>query len=105
MLQQTQVAAVLGYYEGFLTRFPDVQSLAAAPLDDVLAAWSGLGYYSRARNLHRAAQDITSTHGGRVPSSPEAFAALPGVGPYTVAAVLSLAYDVPLAVLDRVAAG
>ena len=68
MLQQTQVATVLGYYERFLQRFPDVQALAAAPQDDVLALWSGLGYYSRARNLHRCAQAVVAEHGGRFPA-------------------------------------
>src|SRR5258706_7718269 len=69
MLQQTQVATVLGYYERFLDRFRDVRALASAPLDDVLALWSGLGYYSRARNLHRCAQSVTTDHGGEFPRS------------------------------------
>ena len=75
MLQQTQVATVLGYYERFLQRFPDVQALAAAPQDEVLAQWSGLGYYSRARNLHRCAHAVIAQHGGRFPYSSAARAA------------------------------
>ena len=100
MLQQTQVATATPYFERFVTAFPTLAALAAAPLDRVLVLWEGLGYYSRARNLHRAAQAVAAEHGGRVPETAEAFGALPGVGPYTTAAVLSLAYDVPLAVLD-----
>src|SRR5439155_13292175 len=80
MLQQTQVATVLDYYARFLQRFPDVRALAAAPLDDVLAAWSGLGYYSRARNLHRCAGVVVQRHGGEFPRSAAALAELPGIG-------------------------
>jgi hypothetical protein len=80
MLQQTQVATVLDYYARFLERFPDVQALAAAPLDEVLALWSGLGYYSRARNLHRCAQAVVAEHGGGFPRSAAALATLPGIG-------------------------
>lgn len=86
MLQQTQVATVLGYYQRFLERFPDVQTLAAAPQDDVLALWSGLGYYSRARNLHRCAQLVVQQHGGQFPASVEQLAALPGIGRSTAGA-------------------
>ncbi len=100
MLQQTQVATATPYFERFVAEFPAVTDLAAAPLDRVLVLWEGLGYYSRARNLHRAAQIVATEHGGQVPATADAFGALPGVGPYTTAAVLSLAYDVPLAVLD-----
>ena len=100
MLQQTRVETAIPYFERFAAAYPTVEALAAAPLDEVLKAWEGLGYYSRARNLHRAAQAVARDHGGRVPDTREAFAALPGVGPYTEAAVLSLAYGVPLAVLD-----
>jgi A/G-specific adenine glycosylase len=100
MLQQTRVAAVLSYYRRFLKRFPNVRALARAPERDVLQAWAGLGYYSRARNLQRAAREIVRHHGGRFPRSFEAALALPGVGRYTAAAVLSIAYEAPLAVLD-----
>jgi A/G-specific adenine glycosylase len=100
MLQQTRIAAVLPYYRRFLRRFPRVESLARAPLDEVLKLWSGLGYYSRARNLHRAAKEIVAQHGGKFPRELEAALRLPGIGRYTAAAVLSIAYDVPLAVLD-----
>jgi len=100
MLQQTRIAAVIGYYHRFLTRFPTVQSLACAPETDVLKLWSGLGYYSRARNLHRAAKIIVTQHQGQFPRDLDAALELPGIGAYTAAAVLSIAYDVPLAVLD-----
>ena len=100
MLQQTRIAAVMPYYERFLERFPTVEALAGAAQDDVLRLWSGLGYYSRARNLHRAAQEIVARHGGEFPRKLDAALALPGIGRYTAAAVLSIAYDVPLAVLD-----
>src|SRR5580658_6190463 len=100
MLQQTRIAAVLPYYERFLARFPGVESLAEARGDEVLRLWSGLGYYSRARNLHRAAKEILARHGGTFPRGIDAALALPGIGGYTAAAVLSIAYDVPLAVLD-----
>jgi A/G-specific adenine glycosylase len=100
MLQQTRVAAVLPFYERFLARFPTVRSLARAREHAVLEAWAGLGYYSRARNLQRAARLIVSRHGGRFPRNLEDALALPGVGRYTAAAVLSMAYGAPLAVLD-----
>ena len=100
MLQQTRVDTATPYFERFVAAYPTVAALAAAPLDDVLVLWEGLGYYSRARNLHRAAQAVVADHGGRVPPTAEAFGGLPGVGPYTTAAVLSLAFGVPLAVLD-----
>src|SRR6202167_3281775 len=100
MLQQTRIAAVMPYYDRFLHRLPDVESLARAPEAEVLKLWSGLGYYSRARNLHRAAKIIVAQHNGKFPRDPDAALALPGIGPYTAAAVLSIAYDVPLAVLD-----
>jgi A/G-specific adenine glycosylase len=100
MLQQTRIAAVLPYYERFLARFPSVESLAAARQDEILKLWSGLGYYSRARNLHAAAKEIVAHHAGRFPPDLEGALALPGIGRYTAAAVLSIAYDVPLAVLD-----
>ncbi|HEX6242163.1 MAG TPA: A/G-specific adenine glycosylase, partial [Polyangiales bacterium] len=100
MLQQTQVAAVLGYYDRFLARFPDVQSLAAAALDDVLALWSGLGYYSRARNLHRCAQEVVERFGGEFPPNAEQLATLPGIGPSTAAAIASFCFGERAAILD-----
>jgi A/G-specific adenine glycosylase len=100
MLQQTRVAAVRPYYRRFLRRFPRVESLARAPQDEALKLWSGLGYYSRARNLHRAAKEIVARHGAEFPRELGAALRLPGIGRYTAAAVLSIAYDVPLAVLD-----
>lgn len=99
MLQQTQVATVIPYFTRFLARYPDVQALAAAPLDEVLKAWEGLGYYTRARNLHRAAQMI-SQHGGNFPNTVEGLQTLPGVGRYTASAVASIAFGVRTAVLD-----
>ena len=99
-LQQAQVATVLGYYGRFLERFPDVQALAAAPLDDVLALWSGLGYYSRARNLHRCAQAVVSQHGGLFPPSSQALATLPGIGPSTAAAIAAFCFGERAAILD-----
>jgi A/G-specific adenine glycosylase len=100
MLQQTQVATVLAYYERFLQRFPDVQALAAAPLDDVFALWSGLGYYSRARNLHRCAQAVVNEHGGRFPGSSEQLAQLPGIGRSTAAAIAAFCFGERVAILD-----
>jgi A/G-specific adenine glycosylase len=100
MLQQTRIAAVIPYYEKFLRRFPSVESLARARQPEVLKLWSGLGYYSRARNLHTAAKQIVVHHGGQFPRDLEAALTLPGIGCYTAAAVLSIAYDAPLAVLD-----
>jgi A/G-specific adenine glycosylase len=100
MLQQTQVATATPYYRQFLRRFPSVRRLASAPLDEVLSAWAGLGYYRRARLLHAAAATVVREHGGRVPAEPEAFASLPGVGRYTAGAVQSIAFGRPLPVLD-----
>jgi len=100
MLQQTQVATVIPYYRRFLERFPDVVSLAAARQDDVLMLWSGLGYYSRARNLHRAAQLVVAEHASRVPRDFEALLALPGIGRSTAAAVAVFAYGARHAILD-----
>ena len=100
MLQQTQVATVRGYYERFLARFPDVASLAAASLDDVLALWSGLGYYSRARNLHRCAIAVMEQHGGRFPASAAQLEQLPGIGRSTAAAIAAFCWDERAAILD-----
>ncbi|HSJ24688.1 MAG TPA: A/G-specific adenine glycosylase [Longimicrobiales bacterium] len=92
MAQQTRIDTVIPYWHRWMTRFPDVDALADAPVDDVLKQWEGLGYYSRARNLHRAAQLVRERHAGRVPSDPDALRALPGVGDYTAGAVASMAY-------------
>ena len=100
MLQQTQVAVVLKYWAPFLSHFPTLQALAEAPLDAVLSAWRGLGYYARARNLHRAAQAVVKLHAGRLPASAQALAALPGFGRYTVGAVASIAFGLPEPVVD-----
>jgi len=100
MLQQTRIAAVLPYYERFLARFPDVNTLARARESEVLKYWAGLGYYSRARNLHRAAKKIVREHAAQFPAAHEQALALPGIGRYTAAAILSIAYDIPLAALD-----
>jgi A/G-specific adenine glycosylase len=100
MLQQTQVATVIPYYLRFLARLPTVMALAEAPVDEVLALWAGLGYYSRARNLHAAAGRIVTEHGGRFPSDQDAIRALPGVGPYTAGAILSIAFGRPVPAID-----
>ena len=93
MLQQTTVKAVAPYYVRFLERFPTVERLAAASLDDVLRAWAGLGYYARGRNLHACAQAVVAHHGGRFPDTEAALAELPGIGPYTAAAIAAIAFD------------
>ena len=100
MLQQTQVAAVIPYYERFMRRFPDVRALAQAPVDEVLHLWSGLGYYARARNLHRAAQQVCEQHGGQFPRDFADVAALPGIGRSTAGAILALACAQRHAILD-----
>ena len=100
MLQQTQVSTVLGYYARFLARFPDVQALAAAPLDDVLALWSGLGYYSRARNMHKCAMAVVAEHGGQFPASSAVLATLPGIGRSTAAAIAAFCFGERAAILD-----
>ncbi|MGA8009466.1 MAG: A/G-specific adenine glycosylase, partial [Thiomonas sp.] len=100
MLQQTQVAVVTDYFARFTARFPTVQALAAAPQDAVLAAWSGLGYYQRARNLHHCAQIVVETHGGAFPQTAEMLATLPGVGPSTAAAIAAFCFDERAAILD-----
>ncbi|MDR0227135.1 MAG: A/G-specific adenine glycosylase [Burkholderiaceae bacterium] len=100
MLQQTQVSTVLGYYQRFLDAFPDVASLAAAPQDAVLALWSGLGYYSRARNLHRCAQDVVEQWGGAFPRRSEDLATLPGIGRSTAGAIASFCFSERVPILD-----
>jgi A/G-specific adenine glycosylase len=100
MLQQTRVAAVIDHYQEFLRRFPTVQKLASAREARVLAAWSGLGYYRRARMLHAAAKVILGEHGGKFPATAQALRALPGIGRYTAAAIASIAFDQPVAVVD-----
>lgn len=100
MLQQTQVRTVIPYFQRFMARFPDVVSLADAPQDAVLAHWSGLGYYARARNLHRAAQLVRDEHGGQFPTGFDAVAALPGIGRSTAGAILSLTFGDRHAILD-----
>ena len=100
MLQQTRVAAVVPYYQRFLSRFPTVLHLARARESSVLTAWSGLGYYRRARMLHRAAREIVREHGGVFPRTLDGWLALPGIGPYTAAAIGSIVFDLPAAVVD-----
>ncbi|HMP75937.1 MAG TPA: A/G-specific adenine glycosylase [Kiritimatiellia bacterium] len=100
MLQQTRVDQVIGYYRRFLRRFPSIRALAAAPSGDVLKVWEGLGYYTRARQLHAAAKKIAAEHGGRFPRELDAIRALPGIGPYTAAAIGSLAFGHHAAVVD-----
>jgi len=100
MLQQTQVSTVLDYFARFIARFPDVRALAAAELDEVLALWSGLGYYSRARNLHRCAREIVALHGGKFPGTAQALQALPGIGRSTAAAIASFCFGERVAILD-----
>ncbi|MEJ5359970.1 MAG: A/G-specific adenine glycosylase [Desulfobacterales bacterium] len=100
MLQQTRVETVIAYYARFLRRYPTIARLAEAAPEEVLKAWEGLGYYARARNLHRAARILRERHGGSFPADPESFRALPGVGDYTAAAVYSIAFGRPLAVVD-----
>ena len=100
MLQQTTVAAVVPYFERFVSQFPDVSSLAAAHVDDVLRLWEGLGYYSRARNLHKAALAIEQNHGGVFPADTESLQALPGIGRYTAGAIASFAFDQPAPIVE-----
>lgn len=100
MLQQTRVETVIPYFERWMQRFPTIGALAAAGQQEVLGLWEGLGYYSRARNLHRAAQEVAAQHGGELPRDPEALRRLPGIGRYTAAAIASIAFGVDAAALD-----
>jgi A/G-specific adenine glycosylase len=100
MLQQTTVRAVVPYYGRFLSRWPNVQALAGAPLEDVLKAWAGLGYYARARNLHACARAVVERHGGEFPAIETELRALPGVGDYTAAAIAAIAFDAPASPVD-----
>jgi A/G-specific adenine glycosylase len=100
MLQQTTVRAVVPYYARFLARWPDVHALAAAPLDDVLKAWAGLGYYARARNLHACARAVVERHAGGFPADEAELRALPGIGDYTAAAIAAIAFDIPASPVD-----
>jgi A/G-specific DNA glycosylase len=100
MAQQTQISTVIGAYERWMKRFPTVQALASADETEVLAMWQGLGYYSRARNLHRAAKAVVERHGGKIPADLDALMALPGIGAYTAGAVMAFAFDRPAAVVD-----
>jgi A/G-specific adenine glycosylase len=100
MLQQTTVAAVKAYFAKFVSRWPTVNDLAAAPVDDVMAAWAGLGYYARARNLKKCADAVADVHGGQFPDTEEGLRALPGIGDYTSAAVAAIAFDRQAAVMD-----
>src|SRR5438552_10063794 len=100
LLQRTRIVSGTPYYERFLTRFPTVQDLASASLDDVLAVWEGLGFYGRARNLHAAARAIVDRHAGMVPRSYHDLMALPGIGPYTAGAVASIAFGIPVPAVD-----
>jgi len=100
MLQQTTVPAVIPYFERWIERFPDIKALARADLQSVLKEWQGLGYYQRARNLHAAARVMVEEHGGKIPRDYQTLLALPGFGPYTSAAVLSIAHDLPYPVMD-----
>ena len=100
MLQQTRVDVVVPYYERWMARWPTLRELAAAPIDDVLAAWSGLGYYRRARSLHAVARHVVEELGGDLPRSASELISLPGIGPYTAAAIASIAFDEPVAVVD-----
>lgn len=100
MLQQTQVRAVIPYYLKFLDKFPDVETLAKAPLEEVLKSWAGLGYYSRGRNLHKCANVIVEEYGGRFPETKGELLKLPGIGPYTAAAIVAISFDQKAVVVD-----
>src|SRR5690606_9845954 len=93
MLQQTTVAAVGPYFHNFVKRWPTMKALAEAPVEEVMSAWAGLGYYSRARNLHACAQAVAKEHGGKLPAGEDELLELPGIGPYTAAAIAAIAFD------------
>ena len=105
IMQQTRIDQGLKYWNTFVNTWTDVHALASAPLDDVLKAWQGLGYYSRARNLHRAAQAIAFERGGAFPETAEAWRAIPGVGPYTAAAIASICFNEPVALSTETCSG
>ena len=100
MLQQTRVETVIPYYTRFLAMFPTLKDLAAAPEADVLKAWEGLGYYSRARNLHQGAKQVMADYGGKLPANPEELRRIHGIGPYTAGAIASIAYELPVPAVD-----
>ena len=100
MLQQTRAETVVSYYERFLARYPTVQDLASAPEEELLKAWEGLGYYSRARSLQKAAKEIVARYGGQLPADLEKLRALPGIGDYTAGAIASIAFGIPAAAVD-----
>lgn len=100
MLQQTTVNAVIPYYRRWVVTFPAVETLAIAPIQKILKVWQGLGYYQRAKNLHKAAQIICAQYGGKLPQAPEVLRKLPGFGPYTAGAVVSIAFDIPCTIID-----
>ena len=100
MLQQTQVTTVIGYYQRFMEKFPTVESLATGEIDEVLHLWTGLGYYARARNLHKAAKMVMDEFDGEFPTTIDEMESLPGIGRSTAGAILSLALDLPLPILD-----
>ena len=100
MAQQTQIATVLPYFNRWMNQFPTIKDVARADIDIILKAWEGLGYYSRARNLHKTCQRITDTYDGIIPNDYDTLCSLPGIGPYIASAIVSIAYDVPIAVVD-----
>ena len=105
MLQQTRVDTVIPYYHNFLDKFPDIAALAAAPEDAILKAWEGLGYYSRVKNMQKAAQQIVADYNGVFPKNPQEIAKLKGIGPYTAGAVSSIAFQIPEPAVDATSCG